>query len=301
MRKFLKKTVLFFLGLSLILAVSDYCYSKLYRHVSKPNMEIWKDVMDGDASSGLLICGDSRVNTDCLPHVIDSITGLQSFSLGIIGHHFSIERLSYDMYRRYNDKPVIVVQLVDGWTFSKPSKFERSQFMPWMWNMPFLKEAFKLEPRYFAGISIPWLRYHGEHIYDMKWSRRLTRRGYFKYNADRFFRYPEDQLVLKRSENNEKRFRAYLSELSQEGIKVVLIMAPIYGSSSFSESTLSMTRKLFVSIAEEYGIPVLDYLQRPCFEDSTLFNDSLHLNEKGARVFSDSLANDIMSLGLINN
>ena len=46
---------------------------------------------------------------------------------------------------------------------------------------------------------------------------------------------------------------------------------------------------------------VLDYLQRPSFEDSTLFMDSVHLNEKGARVFSDAMANDIISLGLISN
>lgn len=202
------------------------------------------------------------------------------------------------MYRRYNDKPSVLVQFVDGWIFREPSQYDRSQFFPWMWNRAFRKRAFELEPRYFSP-QIPWYRYHNEHFFDKAASKARPYRGFFTYWKYTFSRWQEKALFLNENQRNEELFRSFISELVEDGIKVVLVQAPICGSLSFKESTLASTRERFGSIAEEYGIPFLDYLQRPSYEDSTLFLDSVHLNKKGAVVFSDSLANDLVSLGII--
>ena len=293
------KDVLVFLSvLSVVSVAADYFYSGLFKNNSTANVSIWKDVMDGQASSDLLFLGDSRVNTDCFPPVIDSSTGLRSYAAGILGQHFSLERLRYDMYRRYNDKPSVLVQFVDGWIFREPSQYDRSQFFPWMWNRAFRKRAFELEPRYFSP-QIPWYRYHNEHFFDKAASKARPYRGFFTYWKYTFSRWQEKALFLNENQRNERLFRTFLSDVLNDGIKVVLVQAPICGSLSFKESTLASTRERFGSIAEEYGIPFLDYLQRPSYEDSTLFLDSVHLNKKGAVVFSDSLANDLVSLGII--
>ena len=300
MGRFLKDVLVFLSVLSVVSVAADYFYSGLFKNNSTANVSIWKDVMEGKASAELLILGDSRVNTDCFPPVIDSITGLRSYAAGIIGHHFRLERLRYDMYRRYNDKPSVLVHFVDGWIFSEPSQYDRSQFFPWMWNRAFRKRAFELEPRYFSP-QIPWYRYHNEHFFDKAASKARPYRGFFTYWKYTFSRWQEKALFLNENQRNERLFRTFLSDVLNDGIKVVLVQAPICGSLSFKESTLASTRERFGSIAEEYGIPFLDYLQRPSYEDSTLFLDSVHLNKKGAVVFSDSLANDLVSLGIIND
>ena len=298
--KFIKSLAIFLIALLPVLIVSDYIYSRFFRDWNDANMPIWKDVMEGEASASLLVSGDSRANTDCYPPVIDSITGMRSYTLGVIGHHFSVQKLRYDMYRRCNEKPEVVVQLVDSWFFDGISMYDRAQFLPWMWNGAFLKGLLSLEPRTFVTKLIPWFRYHGKHLCENKPSIK-TERGFITYKPKKVQKYSEESMGFRENPRNEKMFREYLTGLSNDGIKVVFVLAPIYGSLSYKESTLQGTRDYFNSVAREYGIPVLDYLQRPSFEDSTLFMDSVHLNEKGARVFSDSLANDIVSLGLISN
>lgn len=300
MGRFLKDVLVFLSVLLVVSIAADYFYSGLFRNNTATNVSIWNEVMEGKVSADLLILGDSRVNHDCFPPVIDSITGLRSYSAGILGQHFSLERLRYDMYRRYNDKPSVLVQFVDGWIFKEPSQYDRSQFFPWMWNRAFRKRAFELEPRYFSP-QIPWYRYHNEHFFDKAASKVRPYRGFFTYWNYTFSRWQEKSLFLKENQRNERLFRTFLSDVLNDGIKVVLVQAPICGSLSFKDSTLASTRERFGSIAKEYGIPFLDYLQRPVYEDSTLFIDSVHLNKKGAEVFSDSLANDLISLGIIKD
>ena len=301
MRRFLGNIALFLSCLLIVSIVADFFYSRALRNSTGANNVIWKDVMEGDASADLLICGDSRANTDCYPPVIDSITGIKSYSIGVIGHHFNIQRLRYDMYRRYNSKPTVIAQFVDNKSFKMAGKYDRIQFLPWMWNGAFLNEAFKLEPLFFVPKAIPWFRYRGTHLSDLRWEPFRPIRGFYTYEPDYYHGFAEEELTFIPNSRNEGRFREYLSELSREGLKVVLVLAPICGSRSFKGDSILKTRSCFKSIAQEYGIPVLDYLQRPAYEDSTLFIDSMHLNERGARMFSDSLANDILSLGLIKD
>ena len=301
MRQFFARLFLF-LGILLVcMVVSDYFYSLVCRDVRTANMEIWKDVMEGKASADLLFCGDSRANTDCYPPVIDSITGHKSYSIGIIGHHFRIGRLRYDMYRRYNDKPLVVAHFVDNWTFSRENKFEQYQFLPWMWNVAFAKDALHLAPLYFLGKSVPWYRYHSFLLSDKDWSIRASHEGFFTYDLESYSCFPEDRYVFKENPVMENVFRSFISGIRREGIKVVLVLPPLCGSASFYGEAVRQTKDCFKAIAKECGVPVLDYLQVPVFEDSTLFIDSVHLNKKGAKVFSDSLAHDIMRLGLFNN
>ncbi len=303
MRKFFGNIIVFLSCLVVVLVVADFFFSRLFRNADSPNMIIWKDVMEGKASSDLLICGDSRANTDCYPPVIDSITGLRSYSLGTVGHHFSIQKLRYDMYRRHNDKPMAIVQFVDPWTFSSVKKhdYDMSQFLPWMWDWDFFKSALLSEPKYFAVMTFPWVRYRTNHLFDIKDPSFKVVRGSFTYEVNHFRRYLDEDLKFSSNSRNKKRFREYLTDLSMEGINVVLVIAPICGSGSNMGESLQKTRSFYNTLGKEYGIPVLDYLQKQAFEDSTLFIDSIHLNMKGALMFSDSLANDILALGLLNN
>ncbi len=161
MNLFLKKLGSFILLSLVVLFAADFIISRVFRDVREPNPEIWRDVMKGEASADILISGDSRVNTDCYPPVIDSITGLRSFSGGVLGNHFTIQKLRYDMYMSHDKKPAVAVQFVDNIFFASMAKFDREQFLPWMWNTQFLKDFFSLEPCRALELSFPWFRYHG--------------------------------------------------------------------------------------------------------------------------------------------
>ena len=303
MKGFLNKMMFFCLLMFCVFFVADYGYSKVFRKVSTGNMEMWRDVMGGKAYADIWFSGDSRVNTGCYPPVIDSITGLKSYSGGVIGHHFTIQRLQYDMLRKYNKKPDVIVQFVDNWLFKPLDYFDRSQFLPWMWNPYFLLDFFEIDPSKTVGMSIPWYRYHGLSIRDMFHESRQSHRGYYNYDKHRIdcpvTRLSDSDLAFRIKPRKESLFRSFLSEVSADGIKLVLVMAPMYGSSEMPEDLCENIRRYFRDISEEYGIPFLDYSNMPLSDDKTMFIDGFHLNRKGSRVFSDSLANGIVNLGLI--
>lgn len=299
---FLRKIVSFCLISLVVFLATDFCFSLFFRNVSEPNMEIWRDVMGGNASADILISGDSRVNTDCYPPVIDSITGLRSFSGGVIGHHFTIEKLRYDMYMRHDKKPTVIVQFVDNWVFKNMSRFDRSQFFPWMWDFAFFKGIISLEPLSFLKMTFPWFRYHGIFLEKKEWEKRKTSQGFFTYDeCTPFSRISDNEQWLHRDSRVEDLFRFFLSEVSAEGIKLILVIAPMFESSSFSNESYGSFRNFFMKIADEFDVPLLDYSEMSLCEDKSLFIDAVHLNIKGAKVFSDSLANDLVSLGVISS
>ena len=300
MKRFLNKIMVFCLLSLCVLIVADYGYSKVFQKVSTGNMEMWRDVMEGNAYADIWFSGDSRVNTGCYPPVIDSITGLKSYSGGVIGHHFTIQRLRYDMLRKYNKKPDVIVQFVDNWLFKPLDYSDRSQFLPWMWNPHFLIEIFSRDPLPSLRMSLPWFRYHGHRLMGMKWGTKSTSRGFFTYDHDSSFsRIDDSQLVMHRHPRNERLFRSFLSEVSAEGIKIVLVMSPYYDCPGLSQDLMTKNREYFETIAREYDIPFLDYSDIPQCEDKSLFLDGIHLNKKGAIFFSELLANDIIRLGII--
>ena len=302
MGRFVKKILSFSLLSLVIFLAADLCYSRIIRKVKEPNMEVWRDVMEGEASADILISGDSMVNTDCYPPVIDSITGLKSFSGGVIGHHLTIQKLRYDMYMTHYKKPVALVQFVDIWSFAPMSDYDRLQFLPWIWNAGFLKRFISLEPLNAFKMSFPWFRYHGSVLERREWVARTTNRGFFTYEKnDPFLRLADSSLDFSYDSRNDSFFRSFLSEVYAEGIKLALVIAPAYESYDFPKEYYDRFRGYFRGIAEEYGIPFLDYTEMSLCGNKSCFLDAVHLNLEGAKVFSDSLANDIASLGLISN
>ena len=62
---------------------------------------------------------------------------------------------------------------------------------------------------------------------------------------------------------------------------------------------LKEVHTFYNNIAKAFDIPVLDYSNMEICSDSTYFYNAMHLNKKGSKLFSDSLANDIRRLGVL--
>ncbi|GHV09600.1 hypothetical protein FACS1894162_0470 [Bacteroidia bacterium] len=56
--------------------------------------------------------------------------------------------------------------------------------------------------------------------------------------------------------------------------------------------------QVYHGFAEKYDIPFLDYTHDPICYDTTYFYNAMHLNKKGAELFSLKLANDIKEQNL---
>ena len=81
-----------------------------------------------------------------------------------------------------------------------------------------------------------------------------------------------------------------IDEAQLKGIKVVLVSSPYW--KGYGDSDLSVIRKF----AEEKRVPFIDYADSDIRNNSDWFADSMHLNDKGAKVFTIDLINHIKAI-----
>lgn len=94
-------------------------------------------------------------------------------------------------------------------------------------------------------------------------------------------------------------FDQYLANAKAEGIKVVFVYAPLYIGAIQKMDNKEEMYATYQRIADKYNIPILDYMNMAICSDTTYFYNAMHLNKRGAEIYSDSLANDIKRLGIL--
>jgi hypothetical protein len=95
-------------------------------------------------------------------------------------------------------------------------------------------------------------------------------------------------------------FDDYLSRAKIEGIKIIFVYTPLYIGATRKIENLKEMHILYQKLADKYSIPILDYTYMGICYDTIYFYNAMHLTKTGAEIFSDSLANDIRRLGIIN-
>ena len=88
-------------------------------------------------------------------------------------------------------------------------------------------------------------------------------------------------------------FDQYLAQCKTEGVRVVMVFAPIYiGVTEKMESPQEMF-DYYQSFADKYGFQVLNYTYDSICYDTANFYNATHLNRNGAELFSRKLAIDL--------
>ena len=83
-----------------------------------------------------------------------------------------------------------------------------------------------------------------------------------------------------------KCLRELVESTQAEGVQLVFVSSPYWGGKNVDLSAV-------VSIAEEYGVPFLDYTESEICNNPDFFADSMHLNADGALAFTLDLINKL--------
>lgn len=76
-----------------------------------------------------------------------------------------------------------------------------------------------------------------------------------------------------------------ISECRQKEVKLILSLSPRFVNSDYLKTRVY---EEWCKIAKEQNIPLIDYYNTPFFlNDSTLYKDNAHLNDRGARMFTN--------------
>jgi hypothetical protein len=315
MKIFLINMIAFSVILMLSLIFLDIAVSKGLRQNESKLFSTITKVYQGKINSDLIISGSSKAFVQIDPQIIDSIVGINSYNLGLDGTPFIPQKALYELYREHNVKPKIIIQVVSNGTLrSLESGFLNSiKFAPYF-DIPVVKNHMKLTSEFSYLDEFPMLKYSSAPFEVIIGVLSYFNINLFKYNNNQGFSpvnkdWLIDGTTLLEDSNTKiqsftslndtscKLFEEFLARCKEEDVIVFLVYPPIYANDFKRIENI----KYFNQLAKKHGATFLDYSRDSSLSfNKEIFYNSQHLNTKGAKIFTNKLANDI-KLRLENN
>lgn len=301
MRKFISRAMVFCLILYVTLVIVDYAYSGLIRKSNYTPVEAWTDIVDGTIQADVIALGSSRTLVQVDPMILDSVLCSCSYNLGYNGSPINRQVKKYNIYRRRNAKPKLIIQNIDAWSLGYRIGYEKEQFFPFFWKKDIRNKFFSSEPFTFGEKYIPLYRYHGLNL--QMFTRSMPRslnKGYLAHNEkwDGTNYLNQDSIEFIVNDTTYHMFDSFLQSVTEDSIMVVFVYSPLYFGATKKIRNIDEMYAIYKSLADKYSIPILDYSDLWICNDTTYFYNAMHLNKSGAEIYTDSLANDIKRLGL---
>lgn len=305
MKKFVYRVLLTAVAVALCAIVLDCVITKNLHRSEARLFQSWNDIFYDSTDYDVLVMGSSRGQVQYDPRIIDSVLMCNSYNLGIDGRCIDAEIVRYYAYRQYHHKPKLIVQNVDYGTMSLSNGYEREQFLPYLYIDTLFAMTRKSEDFSIWDKCLPLIRYAGypEVIKEglglpNKLNMYKIYKGYccHDYEWDGGVFAEIDSLGYCANPKAVSMFDQYLSRCKADGVKVVLVFAPIYIGVSEKTIDAEGAFALYQSFADKYGLTVLNYTFDSISYDTNYFYNASHLNKNGAEAFSRILAQDLSRL-----
>lgn len=295
--------------LGLILAM-NVMITQGFRHVKTSTYGAWNRVMDGGANAEIVINGSSRALAHYDPRTIEKITGRTAFNIGRNGSQTDMQVAILKTYLEHNRKPEIVIQNLDAFTFQTTKEvYDPVEYTPYLYDHSLYDALWKINENVWKSREIPL---YGYVVEDMNFSWMTGLRGFFGISPreDYFSGFnPRDREWTSDFQN----FKAgnpqgtafeiqpggieaveHLIDLCRlKGIQLIFVYSPEYREMQEMTNNRSKIFAKFHDLASENQIPFWDYSDWRFAGDENYFQNSQHLNARGAAAFSVDLAEEL--------
>lgn len=303
MKTFIKRLSLFIIPFWIVLSIIDFTYSKIAARTNNFEIETWCDLIKGTIDADVIINGNSRAVYQINPLILDSVLGINTYNIGMDGGPANRHIRKYNVFRKYNRKPRVIIQNIDCLTMLYKVGYNREQFFPYWWNTTMRKEFFSSEPLSFWEKYVPLYRYKDYGLTQFLSSAEFPMliKGYQgvekPWDGNEFEKIDTIQCVF--NDTTVNMFKEYVANVRKENIVMIFVFAPIYVGVTEKTTNINEMYEFYKGIAHKYRIPILDYTYMDICNDTTFFYNATHLNKRGAEIFSDSLAKDIKELSVL--
>jgi len=314
MKEFLIKIFIFSATLVIAAFAIDYCVANGLKKTEQEDIKTWNDIFASRINSDVIIVGSSRAKRHYDTKILDDSLNVNSYNLGINGYPFSMSDVQFRIYEKYNKIPKLIIINTDRSFLGRRNEaFNRYQFLPYL-NEPLLrKELINIDGFSKSDFYINGLKYYGEYpaiflglseFFKMYHIPPETEKGYkgenLKWNGDGFKKaLLGDSIVANINLEIVQLFDKFLNHCINNNIKVVMVYSPEYYKVTEFTKNFGELMNIYHSFSEKYNIPLLDYSTDTLCYDATYFYNAMHLNKKGADIFSTKLAHDIDSLEIL--
>ena len=306
MKHFLTKLGITVAALTVVAYGLDLVITRNLRHSDARMFSTYNAIYSDSLTCDAVVMGSSRGLMQYDVAILDSIVGLNTYNISVDGRCIDAEVVIYDLYRQHAPQPRLVIQNIDYGTLQMSNGYEREQYLPYLrrdnvYRLTRPTECFSWADRY-----LPLVRYAGYHevvkeglgIHN-KLNRPEMYKGYVandsKWDGTAFAHI--DTLGAVYNPEAIAIFDRYLHRCKEEGIRVVMVYAPIYiGVTEKMGSAADTMFAIYRQFADRYDYPILNYTFDSICHDTLNFYNASHLNRRGAELFSTKLAHDLKEL-----
>ena len=305
MRRFVIKTLLTLLVLVVFACGLDFIITRNLQHSKTRMFRSYNDLYSERFHCDAVVMGSSRGQVQYDTYILDSILGVDSYNLGVDGRCIDAEIIIYNAYRKHNPKPNLIIQNVDVTSLNESNRYEREQYLPYLRKDDLFCQTKTSEGFSWADYYLPLVRYAGytELIKEglglkSKLACFEMYKGYCghdkAWDGDAF--RSVSSVPFEVNPGVAEMFDQYLAQCAEEGIRVVMVFAPIYIGVTKKMDSVQFMFDCYQSYADRYGFPVLNYTFDSLSYDTANFYNATHLNRKGAELFTRKLAIDLKGL-----
>ena len=315
MRKFLIKSLGFGVLVLLVAVMLDMMISFGLRKTDCYRYQTFSDIFKGNMNCDVLYMGNSRGFSHFNPRIIDSICGVNSYSLGLGGYPINAQIATYHCYKAHNGTPRLIVQQVDFVTLSIMQdirhQHDSERFFPTVYD-PIMRKELKNMGYGFMELYCPIYRYFGyQKVIKDGLLEFLKVKHYIERPAYKGFS-PEkgkwdgtnvaamDSITSALDKEAIALFENYLDECEKDGVYVLLVNSPVYAPTTKKVKNMDEVNNYFENVADRFDYKYLNYTENYDLCNDTLnFCVSVHLNPEATDKFSTDFAHDLDSLGLL--
>ncbi|MGA2556777.1 MAG: hypothetical protein ABSG04_10950 [Verrucomicrobiota bacterium] len=306
--------LLAFFGLALVLAFAlDFSIKHGMRSVTTSELGALNQEMSGRVNSEIIISGSSRALCSYDPQVIHDVTGKTVFNIGQNGTRTDFQLAFLKTYLKHNVKPRILVQNLDPHTFALSREIAFPGTYAAYLDEEEIYAAFrKMDPGVWKWKYLPLYRFAVEDD-RFTWAVGAARLFGLNPREDLFRGYAPRSTTMsgefdawkqQHPEGEKIDFDPggveVVTELmtlcQKEGIKPVLVFAPIYDEFNPLIRNRNQIFDQFVKTAGRFHAPFWDYSQSPLTHRKELFANTYHMNQFGAELFSRDLSQRLAAL-----
>jgi len=291
----MKKFIKYIGSIILIIIALLYLLELLYTHTYKngvPRNKVSYVLSMNDKYLDYIFLGSSRVDNNIDAEVIEKITGKKALNLGIQAAKLNDLFFMLQLLNKQSIKAEIVFIQVDYiYNMDGNSEILKSYLLPYIEDNLISSYIKERDPDFYKLKYIPFYKYL---VYDYKlgfrehFSTFVNKKSSLNlengYDAKFGSTGSKLEASLPKTINKENKTITAINEFAKENnIKVVYFMAPF----CFDTKNKDFSQKL------KQKIPgLLDYSQ--LFKEDNYFYNPSHLNDKGAKEFSKTIAMDIL-------
>ncbi|KAA6301606.1 MAG: hypothetical protein EZS26_002212 [Candidatus Ordinivivax streblomastigis] len=312
MKAFLTKVLLYAILLTAGAFSLNYILEKGFKKSEEGEYQTWNAIRSSKMSSDVIISGSSRAWVQISPEILDSVLHIDSYNLGIEGYYFSMQYVRFKLFEKYNKKPRLIIQNVDfiSTFYRREDSFNKTQFFPYL-HEDLIKDELKTIFSK-SELYIPAMQYHSEYLTILhglsecfNWKHYLSENYKGYCGQERTWDgslleaiLSKDSIVINKKLEIVELFDTYLNYCKGNDIQVILVFTPQYIKATEFTKNWDKEMQVYHDFSKKYDIPFLDYSHDPICYDTTYFYNAMHLNKKGAELFSLKLANDIKEQNL---